>query len=141
MDARTQRMKEYFENRRNEIMRKNTVLYSPQPPMTLPIDILSPDTWELAEELFKNEKKGTVLIATKNYGSTFYDFLLSRHPFHGSWYRSIVKSVEILKISNVLQLIDGRENFLIELKNKHEMSKYESHFSEIINGIFNNIEI
>ena len=144
MDPRTQRMKEYFERRRREIMEKNEIIYSQhssQTPITLPPYLLNDSLWEMAEELFRNEKKGTVVFATKIHGSEHYDFMISRHPFNGLWHRSIVKSSEIARISNVLHLVNGRGTFLIELKQKQEMSKYEKQFTEIIDSIFNDINI
>lgn len=99
---------------------------------------LHSDTWELAEELFRNESRSIVICTLMMY-ETSYDFVLSRQPFTNSWIRSIVKSSVCEAFSKVSDIVDGRESFAIECKNQCEMANYTQHFRDLVNGVMNDI--
>ena len=101
---------------------------------------LSADTWELAEEFFRNETRSVVIATATMYG-TSYDFVLSHQPFTESWIRSIVKSSVCEAFSQVSDIVDGRESFAIECKNDCEMVKYNRHFCELANGIMDYLSL
>jgi hypothetical protein len=101
---------------------------------------MSSDTWELAEELFRNETR-SVIIATSTMYGTSYDFVLSHQPFTESWIRSIVKSSVCEAFSQVSDIVDGRESFAIECKNDCEMVKYNRYFRELSNGVMKDLDL
>jgi len=101
---------------------------------------LSPDTWELAEEFFRNETR-SVIIATATMYGTSYDFVLSHQPFTDAWIRSIVKSSICEAFSQVSDIADGRDSFAIECKNDCEMVKYNRHFRELSEGIMADLSL
>jgi hypothetical protein len=99
---------------------------------------LHSETWELAEELFRNESR-SVIIATLTMYGTSYDFVLSRQPFTDTWIRSIVKSSVCTAFSQLSDIADGRESFAIECKNQCEMANYTQHFRDLVNGVMNDL--
>jgi hypothetical protein len=101
---------------------------------------MSSDTWELAEELFRNETR-SVIIATLTMYGTSYDFVLSHQPFTESWIRSIVKSSVCEAFSQVSDIVNGREAFAIECKNECEMVKYNRHFRELSKGVMADLSL
>lgn len=101
---------------------------------------LPSEDWELAEELFRNETR-SVIIATATMYGTSYDCVLSRQPFTESWIRSIVKSSVCEAFSQLSDIVDGREYFLIEHKNESEMVKYNRHFRELAAGIMADLSL
>ena len=101
---------------------------------------MSSDTWELAEELFRNETRAVIIATATMYG-TSYDFVLSHQTFTESWIRSIVKSSVCEAFSQVSDIVDGRETFSIECKNECEMVMYNRHFHELTNGVMADLSL
>lgn len=87
-------------------------------------------TWELAEEMFRNEK-GVIIIASMIHEMDIYNCVLSRKPFTREWVRTIVKAQVCESISKINEMVDGRAIFLIEQKNQFEMIKYDEHFRNL----------
>jgi hypothetical protein len=101
---------------------------------------LHSETWELAEELFRNETRSVIIATLTMYGAS-YDFVLSRQPFTDTWIRSIVKSSVCEAFSQVSDIADGRETFAIECKNQCEMVNYNRHFRELVNGVMTDLSL